>query len=230
MRKIGVIGQGEVPTAEEGVNGMAALNAMLDAWSVQRLMVPHVTRRLFNLTTAPSYTIGPSGATFISPRPESIERAGLVDYSGSLPVEYPLDVLDYRDWADVDLKTLAGSPAGMEAIYYDNSYPNGTIYVWPVNTVALGSQLALYSWEPIASAFTSLAASIDFQPGYQEAIIYNLAVRIADEYGVPVSQSVATMAQITLANVKSANVPRLRLRYSKFGAPPMYNVYSDDVR
>lgn len=232
MRKIGAIGQGETPTAEEGVNGMQALNAMIDSWSAQRLMIPHVARRVFSLTNASSYTIGPIGADFAAPRPVAIERAGiLTTNNGALPIEYPIDVLDFRQWADVDLKTLrtgAGADA-IEAIYYDNTYPKGTIYPWPINTVAAGAQIVLYSWEPILTAFTAIATAIDMPPGYQEAIIYNLAARIADEYGQPVSQAVATLAQVSFDKLRMSNVPRIRLNYGG-KTPPMYNIYSDSIR
>jgi hypothetical protein len=49
-------------------------------------------------------------------------------------------------------------------------------------------------------------------PGYEEAIISNLAVRLALGFGKPVGQELAMLASQSKASIQSLNTPRLRLR------------------
>ena len=79
LRLIGVLGSGESPTGAEGVDALASLNAMLEVWRNDRLMVYSIDRVEFTslVASTQTYTIG-SGATINVERPLKIERASLL--------------------------------------------------------------------------------------------------------------------------------------------------------
>jgi hypothetical protein len=85
-------------------------------------------------------------------------------------------------------------------LYYEPSYPLGRIFMYPVPS---GGQLHITTWTPL----TSFAASDDvaLPPGYQEAITYQLAARLAPEYGVQVPPAVAMLAKAAKADIKRVN-------------------------
>ena len=73
MRLIGALEGGGTPTADEQTDGIAALNSMLDAWSIQGLNVYQVQDEAFTWASGQvSQTIG-SGGDFSTARPAQIE-------------------------------------------------------------------------------------------------------------------------------------------------------------
>lgn len=187
FRLIGVSRVGQTPAPEALAEGLAMLNAMLDAWSIERLMIPVIARRVLDLeANQQTYTIG-SGGDWDVPRPVRIERAGLVDDRH----ETPMDVMSHDQWSEIGEKEQTGLPW---RIYYDGAYPLGNVTLWPV-PVDSSLKVALYCWSPI-TAFADLATTeYDLPPGYEMAVRYNLA-----EYLIPAFtiQNKSTMQQHSL--------------------------------
>ncbi len=62
----------------------------------------------------------------------------------------------------------------------------------------------LYRADQIAG-FSDLTTNYDFPPGYQDALEYNLAVRLAIPYGRMVTPELRQMASDSLALIKRQN-------------------------
>ena len=209
FRLIGVTRPGQTPSADAQAEGLATLNAMLDAWSTERLMIPVIVRRVFDVTAnQQTYTIG-AAAMWAGQRPVRIERAGLVE----LGSETPIEVLSEGRWAQIPVKSQAGRPA---KLYYDGAYPVGNVSLFPVPEDS-SLDIALYCWAPLA-AFADLAAtSYDLPPGYQLAITYNLAgllipgFTIQNKSDMQQHQLVLDRAREQKAWVKMFNAPVLEL-------------------
>ena len=80
MMDLGIIGQGETPSAADIQLVLRRLNSMVNSWAIQSLTVPAVQRQVFPLiANKQTYTIGPGG-DFDLPRPtaQSIQGAGLL--------------------------------------------------------------------------------------------------------------------------------------------------------
>lgn len=198
MRKIGAIATGETPSAEEIVDGMSALNMMLDAWSIEGLIVPVRVREEFSITAAQaSRTIGVAG-NFNTARPVRIHQAATMDSSGN---ETPVEVLTADQWAAVSNKDSTSS--ALTKIYFEDGNPTGTINFWPVPSGSV--TLVLYS-EKRLTTFTSASTDLAFLPGYEEAMVFNLAIRLAPDFGQPISGEVATIANEAKASIKRKNV------------------------
>lgn len=195
LRLLQEVGAGEVATSESVADGLSALNRMLDSWSVDKDVIYTESREQFNLVggTA-SYTIG-SGGTFNTTRPLSIDQAFIT--SGSLT--YEIAVNDASQYALISDKQIQAMPSD---VYYDGNYPLSTMIFWPVPDSAY--TLNLYSKKPLNN-FTAATDVVNLPQGYERAIIYNLAVEIAPEYGKEAPASVQKTARTSLKAIESLN-------------------------
>ena len=202
LKKIRVLGVDREPTASESADGLTALNAMLDAWAIERLMVYQVRQRSLSWPSATqSRTIG-SGGNFSVDRPIRIDSAFLRDSNSQ---DYPLSILTDRTQYDGIVSKTQQSTLP-EYLFYDPAYPLGTLYLYTVPTDAI--TLLLNVWQTLQS-FTSLTADLALPPGYQRAIEFNLAPEIASDYGMEVPANVQRIAVQSKAAIKAINVPSM---------------------
>lgn len=184
MRLIGSLASGETPTADEYTDCLSALNGMLNSWSGNNINLHKVTIDTLTLTGANSYTIG-TGATLNTARPAAILGA----YLDSKDNPYKLlTEAEYRD--------------DKYGLWYNPDYSTGfgMIYINPADT----GTLYLHSLKP----FTNFAVYTDYlyvPPEYDDAIKYNLAIRISPEFGKPIQQDLLYMAKETLNTVQTRN-------------------------
>ena len=67
--------------------------------------------------------------------------------------------------------------------YYSPQLTNGRLYVW--QTASSVNDFVRFTFERPLEAITSGTETLDFPEEWQEAIIYNLAARLTDEYDTP---------------------------------------------
>lgn len=200
LRLIGALSTGETPGADEAADGLIALNNLIDSWSNEKLIIHQFVREEFTLTPGTqSYTVGATGA-FVTARPLKVESASL-EIQGANPYEVPMEVIDYDQWSRISDKSLQSSIP--TKLYVEGSFPNSTIYLWPVPASA--NKVVLYSRKPIAS-FALVDDQILLPPGYQRALIYNLAIEMAPEYGKEPMSSVVMIAREAKENIKRTNI------------------------
>lgn len=202
LKKIGAIAVGEAPDAQEAQDGLDALNSMLGSWNTQRNIIYTITIAQYDLVSnQQTYTIGPGG-DFDAPRPQSIETANLILNYLNPVVRVPMDLLNDQQWAAIRVQQIPNSIP--QLLYNDGAYPLSTLYLWGFPSQNL--QLELYTWQAL-STFPSISTDVVLPPGYEEALVYNLAVRLAPDYERPVRPDVAAIAVSSLAVVKSLNSP-----------------------
>lgn len=228
LKLLGVIAGTETPSADQGADGLQRLNEMLDMWQTQGLLIPSISRNVYPLTTAASYTIGPGG-TFNQQWPETIVRAGLIYTSGTASLEIPLRLATVDGFANEVMKAVTSPFPGV--IYYDHAYVNGlgTITVWPVPTGTFSLQIALYTPATLIQ-FASLHTAYTFPPGYAKTLRYNLARDLAPEYGKAADPTLVAVALDSLANIKRANSRLMDLQLDPSvlsGRGGVYNIFSD---
>lgn len=197
MRKIGVIAVGENPSAEELQDGLSALNSLLSSLSNENLLIYETPRESFQLVGGKqTYTMGPSG-DFVTSRPTSISNILLKDQSGA---EYPVRLLSLDEFESISLKSTQSTiPA---YAYTETTYPNVSISLWPVPSEE--RTLIIDSSKPLPLYQTG-NATVSLPPGYEQMLIYRLAIDLAPEYGKPVSAEVARSAAEAVANLKRIN-------------------------
>lgn len=203
LRLLNALNVGNEPTADEEQDGLAALNAMVDAWGSERLTMFTTARSLYPVSAGvQSYTIGATGDWF-APRPPFLDAAGILLPGTPDVIERPLHIIRHdAEWEAIRIKTLASTlPL---KLYYQADAPNATCVLWPVPQQDLS--IALYT--PVAvSQFSSLTQTVALPPGYAQALPFNLALLLAAEYDRTPSQFVVNTAIESKLSLKRANFP-----------------------
>jgi hypothetical protein len=190
----GNIGVSNLKSAEI-TTALGVLNTMIDSWNSERLTLFQEDEDQLTLTTASSYTIG-SGGAFNITRPDRLISAFYRETSGT--IDYPIRrFIDKAEWDLLPQKTLSGIP---ELIWYDTAYPLGSINIYPQKA----GYLFLTSAEQLTE-FAATSTSVSLPPGYREALIYNLSLRLGPVFELPVPQEVMMIASRSLGNIRSAN-------------------------
>jgi hypothetical protein len=215
--------EGASHNTNQGTFALAHLNRMLEAWSIRKSFVYREKEEDLSWPGATtSRTIGTSG-NFNTTRPSRIVSAA---YRGSDGYDWPVPVSEERPkYEQIMNKALAGDPP--ELLYYDRGFPLGVLYVWPVPSASW--TLRLSTWEQLSSLAT-VGATFSMPPGYEEALVWNLAERLWPTY--PSEQTrdlVRSMALETRTAIRSYNtfpVPTLRIDPG-LASVGSYNIYQD---
>lgn len=201
MRLSGAIGKGETPDDDEAADGLVALNSMLDSLSIDRLSVYYMVQETLTMVAATAtYTMG-SGGNLNTTRPTRIEDACFIRYNS---IDTPLTLLDFQGYAAiVDKTTQTNIP---QYLFVDMQNPLARLTFWPVPSSA-SAVAYISSWKQLQQ-FSALTTALAMPPGYEEMIVFNLAVRWAGpEFGQKVPDEVKALAVMSLANVMRMNAP-----------------------
>jgi hypothetical protein len=171
LKELGVLAENDTPSASMSNDALRALNRLMEKFSNDQSFAYYPNQYQWGLTGESSFTIGQTGQ-LVADRPIKIETA-TVDRQG---VSYPVSVIDNQKWDAIAFKgTVGGLPS---AIFYEGTFPNGTVHVFPL---ASGCTLNMRVINTVAR-FPSLGTELAMPPGYEEALIKNLAVNIAPQY------------------------------------------------
>ena len=187
MRKAGMLlaaGRGAAP--EDTVEAISEENRMIAGWNANPLNI--FSNRLDLWTTIArqqSYTIGkdPTGtstADWDGDRPQEITRANFLLPTASTAIEKvrrPLKLWDKRQWMNIRFQAVYTYP---EILYYDRACDPTTgfarIYFRPIPDGAYQVELSTCQQIP---QFASASDVVILPPGAEDAIVNNLAVRLA---------------------------------------------------
>lgn len=202
LKEICVLGEDSNPSDMMLADGLRMLNRLLDTFSNNPTWAYDQSASFKVLTGVQSFTIGPSG-DLIESRPIMINSASYT-IDG---ITYPVSVIDYEKYDSITCKTLTG--AYPSAIYYQGTYPNGTVFIYPIAT---GGTLSLRLTASVKQ-FANAATEVDMPEGYEDAIMLALAIRMAPSYGKQVSQDTRIAARRAKKLVEANNliVPTLSL-------------------
>lgn len=208
LKTVGVLASGETADSDNVADALVVLNNMVDSWATSRLTIYTVVRNVLDLSASTQeYTIG-TGGTFNIVRPVTIQRASIIlDKTASatqkieLPIEGPITI---PQWQGVAIKgTTSTYPT---KFFYDESWAAGLakISVWPIPN---NSNVQLVLYVPTAlTQFADLTTSYTFPPGYEEALRYQLALRLAPEFGTVLSPDLRELASDAFAAIKRVNI------------------------
>ena len=186
--------------ATEGAYYLGKMNAMLESWSLERLMIPAVTQEGFSLTAnTGTYTIG-VGGTFNTTRPTRILKAFVRDSANS---DTNVRIIPYDRYDSIIQKNVTGSYP--EYLYYDQDSASGlgTIKLYPLPKSGL--TLYLDSVKTLQS-FSNLSTALTLGPGYQRAIESNFALEVSPGYA-ELHPALLKIAKESKAAIKGINLP-----------------------
>ena len=201
--EIGVLAQGETASASDSAFCLGKMNRMLGSWNTRRLYCYCIAHATYDIVTSKqSYTIGPSAADFIALRPIKILAANMIITSATPDSRFPLEVINVDDYNQISAPAL--SAPYPSTLYYQATYPNGTLWPHPYPTDTANS-LELFAYTQLAQ-FINLTQRISLPAGYEDAIVYSLAEALCPSYGRPVTVELAMLARQARSNVQSLNV------------------------
>jgi len=222
LRLIGQLAEGETPSSETSQDALTAMNQMIDSWSIERLSVFATQDQVFTWPAATATrTIGPTG-DFIGLRPIAIDDATYFKDPSS-GISYGIKLINQQQYDGIAVKTVTSTYP--QVLFVNESYPDATMTVYPVPTKAL-------EWHIISVQELSqpalLATTLAFPPGYLRAFKYNLAVEIANEFGIEPPPTVLRIALSSKRALKRINNPGdvMSLPYALVATRQRFNVFS----
>lgn len=179
LRTLGVLAVDQTPSATEYTNATVKLNALIGEFRVKGLMVWQRTTYTMSLTATNTFNIG-TGQTLNTPYPIHLLQAMRLDANTSTRI--PMEII-----GDANYNLLPSTSSGVPLqITYQPKMNMGVIKVWPTpDTYSVSNVTILLTYLRPLEYFSASTDTADFPEEWVSAIIYNLAVRLAPEYGVP---------------------------------------------
>lgn len=200
LRLLGVLAEGESPSADTSNDALTALNQMIESWSIERLSVFATTTTTFTWpANTQTLTLGPSGATITATRPIDIDDSTYYTYSS---LDYSIQLINQDQYNSIVLKTTTSTLP--EVLFVNMGYPSIEMSLYPVPLNDLSFHLV--SVTPLTQPAT-LGTTMAFPPGYLRAFTYALACELAPEFGVEPSPTVQKIASTSKRTLKRINNP-----------------------
>ena len=222
MRLLGVLAEGETPSAETANDALFALNQMIDSWNTERLSVFSTEDQIFNWPSGQrNRTLGPTG-DFVGNRPVLLDDSTYFR-DPQTNVSYGIKFINQQQYNGIAVKTVTSTYP--QVIFTNMTYPNIDMVIYPV-------PLRLLEWHFISVQKLTepalLSTEMSFPPGYLRAFRYNLACELAPEFGVEPSPTVSRIAMYSKRNLKRINNPDdiMALPYSIVGNRQRFNIYA----
>lgn len=154
-----------------------ATNRLLSSWSCDQHKVYNTAIEEFNLVAGQKiYTIGPGG-DLDTDRPLFVAGANVI-FPTTPQVRRGVRILTDAEWRRISVQDVSGAPP--YELYFDGSIDaNGRGNVYLRFQPPAGYILELYTWQRLAAAFTDKTDVAVFPDGYEEAIVYHMAIRAA---------------------------------------------------
>ena len=180
LRTLGVLALDQTPETTQYTNALVKLNGLVGELRVKGLQIFQRTTYTMTLTNGiSSYNIG-TGLTLNTPYPLHLLQAIRLDANSSTRVD--MDII-----ANSNFNRLPSNSSGVPIqINYQPKMNMGVVQLWPTpdNYSATNVTIQLTYLRPL-EYFSSSTDTADFPEEWVSAIIYNLAVRLAPEYGIP---------------------------------------------
>lgn len=214
FRKLNVIAASADPDGDDNQVGLDELNLLFSQWNTRKRKAFYEVQQAFTFTTSKvTYTIGIAANTpdFVmssgGARPEKLEFAKIVLTNQTPNVEVPLSVINVDLYWQIAVPTLASQ--WPYAIYYQPTFPNGTIYPYPTSPSLTSNKMLLRWWQQFVSLdLTEVNTALNLPPGYDSALVWTLAERLYGMYpGRADIQLIQQQARIARSDMESPNQP-----------------------
>ena len=222
LRLLGILAEGETPSAAMSQDALMALNQMIESWSIERLMVYNTIDQTFIWPTDEiTRTLGPTG-DFIGVRPTLLDDATYYR-DAATNVSYGIKIINQQQYNGIAVKTVTSTYP--QVLWVNMEHPDIRLTIYPKPTRDL-------EWHFISAQELTqpaeLATSLLFPPGYLRAFTYNLAMEIAPEFGVEPSPQVQRIAMASKRDLKRINNPDdvMSMPYAIVANRQRYNIFA----
>ena len=221
LRLLGILAEGETPSASMSQDALMAMNQMIESWNTERLSVFCTQDQVFSWPSSEiKRTLGPTG-DFVGNRPVLFDDATY--FKAPNGVSYGIKFINQQQYDGIAVKNVTSTYP--QVIFANMTYPNVEMYVYPMPTQVL--EWHFVSVQELDQPAT-LATQLHFPPGYLRAFTYNLAMEFAPEFGVEPSPQVQRIAMASKRNLKRINNPDdvMALPYALVANRQRFNIYA----
>ena len=182
LRKLRIGVAGETLSAEDTSIGIDALRGMVRTWAVDGV-------RLWLVETQSQTLVSGTADYTLSPRPLEVLR-GYRRASGN---DTPMRMLGREEFTRLPNKTTSGAPY---SFYANDARTSTTVTLYPVPGAAevAASMTCRFDVKRQIEDVTALGEDTEIPAEWIECIVYNLAVRLAPDYGKQAAPDVTSMA------------------------------------
>lgn len=198
LQMIGEKPVGGTLTANEQTEYLSRLNMWLELQANDGLIC-FATDTVSKVLTAGDgiYTIGSGGDINVA-WPTKIESAYTID-GANVSRDIP-NIVTNDEWAQISLKQLGNMYP--DTLWYDNSYPLGSVYLWPLPMGGLTLYMNVYQR---LQSFPLISTVVSMPPGYEIMIVSNMAVFLSAGLCDP-PEHVVKLAEKSMATIKKKNL------------------------
>ena len=229
LRLLGVLAEGETPSAATAQDSLMALNQMIDSWSTERLSVFSTIDQIINWPLGSiNETLGPTGSLLrmngTAVRPVLVDDSTYFKDPGT-GVSYGIKLINQQQYNGIAVKTVTSTFP--QVMFVNMTYPDVDLFIYPRPTRLL--EWHFISVEQLTQP-ANLSTDILFPPGYLRAFTYNLACEIAPEFGVEPSPQVKRIAMYSKRNLKRINNPDdvMSMPYAIVATRQRFNIYTSN--
>jgi hypothetical protein len=222
LRLLGVLAEGETPSASVSQDALMALNQMIDSWSTERLAVFCTQDQIFTWPAGEYIrTLGPSG-NFVGLRPVLLDDATYYRDPGT-NVSFGIKFINQQQYDGIAVKTVTSTYP--QVIFVNMGFPDVTMSIYPRPTRDL-------EWHFVSVQELDRPANLTtvmyYPPGYLRAFTYNLAMEFAPEFGVEPSPQVTRIAMTSKRDLKRINNPDdvMSMPYAIVATRQRFNIYA----
>ena len=221
LRLLGVLAEGETPSADASQDALMAMNQMIDSWNTERLMIFNTIDQVFTWPASVlQMHLGPTGDV-VGVRPVLLDDATY--FKAPNGVSYGIKFINQQQYDGIAVKNVTSTYP--QVMWVNMEFPNIQMTVYPKPTQDL-------EWHFISVQELDQPATLDtvlyYPPGYLRAFTYNLAMEIAPEFGVEPSQQVQRIAMSSKRDLKRINNPDdvMALPYAMVANRQRFNIYA----
>jgi hypothetical protein len=169
-------------TSTSGLAAADYIGIKLDDGTIHwtTVVVPATTSITTGLASAASAGNAVYSYTTKANRPQRVIYAHRRDSDDN---DTPVELIGEIAYRGLSKKGAAGP---VNQCYYQPTMTNGTLFVWPANSG--GDDKLVLICQPLVDDFDSASDNPQFPIEWANAIVWNLAVEIAPEYGLSVSE------------------------------------------
>ena len=221
FRLLGILAEGETPSAAMSQDALMAMNQMIESWNIERLSVFCTQDQVFTWPSGLiSRTLGPSG-NFVGNRPVLFDDSTY--FKAPNGVSYGVKFINQQQYNGIAVKTVTSTYP--QVIFVNMTYPDAEMFIYPRPTQDL--EWHFVSVQELDQP-AELVTELHFPPGYLRAFTYNLAMEIAPEFGVEPSPQVQRIAMTSKRNLKRINNPDdvMALPYAIVATRQRFNIYA----
>ena len=222
FRLLGILAEGESPSAAMSQDALVALNQMLDSWSTERLMIYNTIDQMYTWPAGEiTRHLGPTGE-FVGVRPVLLDDSTYYRDPGT-NVSFGIKFINQQQYDGIAVKTVTSTYP--QVMWINMEFPNISMTIYPKPTRDL--EWHFISVQELSQPAT-LATDLYFPPGYLRAFAYNLACEIAPEFGMEPPPQVVKIAMTSKRDLKRINNPDdvMSMPYSLVATRQRFNVYA----